>query len=58
MMVVVIPPMLQVERAYKVFDWMSVTALANYTNKETNGDLSPEFKDFVGGITLGFNHAF
>ena len=44
--------------AYKVFDWMSVTALANYTSKETNGDLSPEFKDFVGGITLGFNHAF
>ena len=44
--------------AYKIFDWMSVTALANYTSKETNGDLSPEFKDFVGGITLGFNHAF
>ncbi len=43
---------------YKVFDWMSVTALSNYTSKETNGNLSPEFKDFVGGITLGFNRAF
>ena len=30
--------------AYKVFDWMSVTALANYTSKETNGDLSPNLK--------------
>ena len=44
MMVVVTPPMLRVERPLTRFDWMSVTALANYTSKETNGDLSPNLK--------------
>lgn len=44
--------------AYKVNDWMNVTGLANYTIKKTNGNLSPEFKDFVGGISVGFSHSF
>jgi len=49
---------LGVTASYNLFEWMSVTGLANYTSKETNGNLSPEFKDFVGGITFGFNHSF
>jgi hypothetical protein len=44
--------------SYKVTDWMSLTGLANYTSKVTNGNLSPEFKDFTGGITVGFNRSF
>ena len=44
--------------SYKLTDWMSVTALGNYTSKTTNGNLSPEFKDFTGGITVGFNRSF
>jgi len=44
--------------AYKVNEWMNISGLANYTSKETNGNLSPEFKDFVGGVSVGFSHAF
>ena len=44
--------------SYAVNNWFNITALANYTSKETNGNLSPEFKDFVGGFTFGVNHSF
>lgn len=44
--------------SYAVNEWFNITALANYTSKETNGNLAPEFKDFVGGFTFGINHSF
>jgi len=47
-----------INASYKILEWMSVTCLGNYTIKETNGNLSPEFKDFTGAITVGINHAF
>ena len=44
--------------SYAVTDWFNLTGLANFTSKETNGDLTPEFKDFIGGFTFGLNHSF
>ena len=44
--------------SYKLTDWANFSCSATYTQKETNGNLSPEFKDFVGGVTIGFSHAF
>jgi hypothetical protein len=44
--------------SYKLTDWANISCSATYTQKETNGNLSPEFKDFVGGVTVGFSHAF
>jgi hypothetical protein len=44
--------------SYALTDWFNLTSLANFTSKETNGDLSPEFKDFTGGFTIGLNHSF
>jgi hypothetical protein len=44
--------------SYAVTDWFNLTGLANFTSKETNGELSPEFKDFTGGFTFGLNHSF
>jgi hypothetical protein len=47
-----------VTASYSVNDWLNITSLANFTSKETNGNLSPEFKDFVGGFTFAVNHSF
>ncbi|MBT3666698.1 MAG: hypothetical protein HN548_04400 [Opitutae bacterium] len=47
-----------VTASYSVNDWLNITSLANFTSKETNGNLSPEFKDFAGGFTFAVNHSF
>lgn len=45
--------------SYAFNDWFNITALANFTSKETSDILlSPEFKDFVGGFTFAVNHSF
>ena len=44
--------------SYTVNEWLNITGLANFTSKETNGNLSPEFNDFTGGFTFGVNHSF
>ena len=43
--------------AYPIFDWLSVSGSANYMSKKSS-DASAEFKDFVGGVTIGVNYAF
>jgi hypothetical protein len=43
--------------AYPFFDWLSVSGSANYMSKKSS-DASAEFKDFVGGVTIGVNYAF
>ena len=44
--------------SYTVNDWFNVTALINYTSKDTNGNLTPEFRDIVGGFTFAANYSF
>ena len=44
--------------SYTITDWLNLTTLANFTSKETNGDLSPEFKDVASGFTIAVNHSF
>ena len=43
--------------AYPFFDWLNVSGSANYMSKKSS-DASAEFKDFVGGVTIGVNYAF
>ena len=47
-----------VTASYTITDWLNLTTLANFTSKETNGDLSPEFKDVASGFTIAVNHSF
>ncbi len=46
-----------VNAAYPFFDWLNISGSANYMSKKSS-DPSAEFKDFVGGVTLGVNYAF
>ncbi|MEL0098836.1 MAG: hypothetical protein VW907_04705, partial [Opitutae bacterium] len=40
-------------------DWLNISGLANYSWKRTNDDLNtPEFEDFVGGLSINVNHSF
>jgi len=46
--------------SYKITDWCSLSTVSNFISKESsfNADKSAPFKDFNGGMTLGFNYAF
>jgi len=49
--------------SYLITEWMNVSAAANYTWKRTNDvgrklPTLPEFENFTGGVTLGFNYSF
>jgi hypothetical protein len=45
--------------SYKITDWFSVSTVSSFISKETNNpEKTTEFKDFNGGMTLGFNYAF
>ena len=39
-------------------DWLQLSAMVNYSWKRTNDVNTPEFEDFMGGLTLGVNHSF
>jgi hypothetical protein len=49
--------------SYLITEWFNVSAAANYTWKRTNDvgrnlPTLPEFENFTGGVTLGFNYSF
>jgi len=39
-------------------EWLTLSGLVNYSVKKTNDINTPEFDDFLGGVTLGVNHSF
>jgi hypothetical protein len=51
---------LGVGSSYKITDWCSLSTVSNFISKESNVDAgkSAPFKDFNGGLTLGFNYSF
>ena len=45
--------------SYLITEWLNVSAAANQMWKRTNRtDLSGEYEDFLGGVTIGFNFSF
>ena len=42
-----------------ITEWLNISGLVNYSWKRTNDDLNtPEFEDFVGGLSININHSF
>ncbi|MDA9119318.1 hypothetical protein N9J83_04170 [Opitutales bacterium] len=39
-------------------EWLNLSGMANYSWKRTNDVNTPEFEDFMGGLTLSVNHSF
>ena len=39
-------------------EWLNLSGMVNYSWKRTNDVNTPEFEDFMGGLTLGVNHSF
>ena len=45
--------------SHSLTEWFNITGLINYSWKRTNDDLNtPEFEDFVGGLSINVNHSF
>lgn len=45
--------------SYTYSESINISAAANYTAKETNGvNAATEYRDFISGFTLAFNHSF
>ena len=43
--------------SYAIYEWLNATAMTNYTWKNSSDNVS-EFRDFIGGMSLGVTHAF
>lgn len=43
--------------SYAIYEWLNATAMTNYTWKNSTDNVS-EFRDFIGGMSLGVTHAF
>ena len=43
--------------SYTIYEWLNLTAMTNYTWKNSSDNIS-EFRDFIGGMSLGVTHAF
>lgn len=39
-------------------EWLNLSGMVNYSWKRTNDINTPEFEDFMGGLTLSVNHSF